>query len=148
MRFQSLPLFGLRVAVAATALLLPLRAFAELPFLTREEREQRATVILTGTVKQVRHQLKAGREKGFVDDQVVATMEIDRLQKGDLGRPQQKIRVHYWRAKERPVGWAGPGGQARDLQVGDRVRVYLVPSGPGRQYELLIPNGWESPAAP
>jgi hypothetical protein len=116
-------------------------AAAELPPLGPEALRAGATHVVTAEVKAVRTAERSEPGKpGFVDTLYTIELAVLAVEKGSgLGAA---IPARTWRAKARPAGWVGPGGQSVIPAVGERVRAFLRP-GDGGALELLLPNGLE-----
>ena len=111
---------------------------AEVPPQSREQLEQSATHVIDGAVTAV-YARDRGAEQG-TDTAYLIELKVSRAAKGEGPKPGEVVYVRTWRAKERPAGWVGPGGQSRVPAEGDVVRAYLRRADDGG-YDALLPNG-------
>jgi hypothetical protein len=130
------------VALLATLVWLSVAA-AELPPRGPEALRAESTHVVTAEVRAVHASERAQPERpGFVDTLYTLELAVLAVEKGAGPRAGGVVRVRAWRAKARPAGWAGPGGQSVIPTVGERVRAFLRAEREG-ELELLIPNGLE-----
>ena len=124
---------------------LTLPTVAELPPIPAERRLAQAGFIVEGEVLSVTHTdnplpRKSEARGRFVNRNYTAQVRILKVEKGDGLEVGQTVSIRYWKAQERPRGWAGPGGQYQLPNTGQRIRAYL---GSSNEHNLLNPNGWE-----
>jgi hypothetical protein len=139
-------------------LLLPTVARAEVPPLPANELYAGADIIITGTVRDIQY---ATYQVGEVQrTYLLAKVAITTVKKGVLRSTSGWVAARGWylNINSIPEGWAGPGGyyyevpQGEDvpgdahyineLQVGDRVLLYLGRRARDGTREIVYPNGW------
>lgn len=126
------------VLMSATLALFPARAQAELPPLSPDELEQRSTNIVTGRVTEMYTAVRE-KEPGWSDTLYAIEISVQDVKKGNAIQDGQTVIVRTWKLKQRPAGWAGPGGQYTIPKRGDTVTAYL--NGKDGVLDALIPNG-------
>lgn len=123
-------------------LLLSLSLSAALPPLSQEQREEYASDIISGKVVNiaVSERTKFEGVVDYVYDAEILVAEVAKTVADREVKVGDTIHVHYWKQKERPRGWAGPGGQYHLLEVGMDARAYMFRDSEGT-LRLLEPNG-------
>jgi len=121
-------------------------ALAELPPLSSEQLHSQASDIIQGKIVAIYSYDKPGtpeemRRGPWVDTRSVAEVQVTKIEKGESFKQGEVAYVRFWRAKERPRGWAGPGGN-RPPRVDGDFRVFARRDKDGR-YDVLLPNGFE-----
>ena len=133
-----------KIAIAL-ALVFASHLRAEIPPLDPKDRAEQADLIVIGTVKTVYSSEKQVRS-GFVDTLYVIELAVEKTEKTKPdaadAKPLKLLYARTHRAKERPQGWAVPGGQYSIPKAGQRVTAYLKADDDGG-YSLLLPNGIE-----
>lgn len=112
---------------------------AELPPLPQEARQNQSARIVVAQILTVK-QLRIDSPKDFPKVVYEASAEVESVAKGEGLKAGDVLRCTYWKAGQRPQGWAGPGGQYNALTPGSKVRLYLTADN-----QILNPNGWEKP---
>jgi hypothetical protein len=132
--------FAFRFAFVSAALLLAAApAFAALPPLTDEEKQEYSDSIVVGRVVSVRSWTERP-EPGHVDARYRIVVQVERVEKGEWPRVGQQITLNEFQAQRRPQAWGGPVGQMNIPRNGARVRVFIQNDGNGGR-ETLEPNG-------
>ena len=133
-------------ACIATAAMASQAARAELPPLSPEQLRAQSSDIIEGKVIAVYSYDQPGtpeqtRRGAWVDTRSVAEILVTKVEKGKSFQPGQVGYVRFWRAKERPRGWAGPSGN-HPPRVGGDFRVFAS-RGKDAGCDVLVPNGFE-----
>lgn len=119
---------------------LSMAAWAALPPLSDDDRQEEADHILVGQVHNV-----SAKEVDVEDGtNLVYTLNfrVDGREKGSL-RPGLTLSITCKQTGKRPRGWAGPQGQNEIPREGQKVRVFVRET-PEGTFKLLEPNGWEA----
>ena len=110
---------------------------AELPPIPPEARQKQSAQIVVAQIVSVK-KLRVDSPQDFPRVIYEATAKVESVAKGSGFKAGDSLRCTYWKAGERPRGWAGPGGQYEPLTQGTKVKLYLT-----SDHQLLNPNGWE-----
>jgi hypothetical protein len=96
-----------------------------LPPLSLEELREQSDVIVTGTVLDVEHGVRARDQDGeFADDIFFVKLKVASVQKGGDVSVGEVVIAETWKPKARPDGFVGPQGQNFVPKKGDTVRAY------------------------
>ena len=110
---------------------------AELPPLPQEARQKQSAQIVVAEILAVK-QLRIDSPNEFPKVVFEASARVQSVSKGEGLKAGDVLRCTYWKAGQRPQGWAGPGGQYEALTPGSKVKLYLT-----ADQQLLNPNGWD-----
>ena len=120
--------------MAAAIVLLGLTAWAALPPLSEQDRQEQASDILDGTVLNIK------RTEVDNDIEYRLNFRVENKVKGTL-RSGILLPVILRQTGKRPAGWAGPQGQNEIPAEDQKVRFFLLEQ--QGVYRALEPNGWE-----
>jgi hypothetical protein len=114
-------------------------AWAALPPLSEQDRAERATEIVEGTVLNIKRReipVKAGTNWDYD-----LNFRVEKAVKGSL-RSGLLIQVKLRQTGKRPEGWAGGQGQNEIPAEDQKVRFFL--NRDQDRFKALEPNGWEA----
>lgn len=110
---------------------------AELPPLPQETRLKQSAHIVVAEIVAVK-QLHMDSPQDYPQITYEASAKVVSVSQGKGLKIGDSLRCTYWKAGNRPRGWAGPGGQYQPLVPGSKVKLYLTADN-----QLLNPNGWD-----
>jgi len=112
----------------ALAVIMAVPVGAEVPPMSEDQLSQAADLVVSGRVVAVRvSQKKWTTTAGnFADANYTVVIDVNSIEKGDIGGHNHQIEFHAWREVKRPRGLVGDGGTLQtDLKRDDNVKIYL-----------------------
>lgn len=110
--------------------------------LSEEELKKEATLIVAGTIQQLRVKTERSRiETGFgnYDWGVYLTVAVDSVEKGETELKQLEVRCFRIKSRKTRVEYLTPGGNFPIPGKGLKVKMYLVKD--GDEFHVIHPNG-------
>ena len=129
-----------RVILAIISALLTCATLAAVPPMSEGALQKYATAVVVGTVVSV-HATEERRNEHWADELYEITVAVETVVNGVGVQRDLPVIAHGWRARERPVGWAGPVGiyTIEDAKIGVKLRLYLIDD--KGTMNVMPPNG-------